>query len=127
MKRALLLLALALTACPRAPRPVVFAQIDKERATPAVNAAREGSPALFAKAEAMRKKAEDAFAAGDTATAELLGQGALAAYQHAAATARLTAATVRHSAEAARLAKAQEQLAADEASRLEVDRDVDRL
>lgn len=129
MKRILPLVALALAvvACPRPPRPVVFATIDRERATPEVSAAREGSPALFAKAEALRKKAEDAFAAGDTATAELLGRHALAAYAHAAATARLTTATIRQSGEATRLAKASEQLTADEAARVDVDREIDRL
>lgn len=129
MKRLLAIVALAsaVAGCPRPPRPVVFALIDHERATPAVSAAREGSPALFAKAETLRKKAEEAFARGDTGSAELLGQQALAAYAHAAATARLTAATIRQSTEASRLAKAEEQLAADEAARVELDRDVDRL
>lgn len=128
MKRLFLLSTLLfLSACPKAPRPAIFAQIDREREKPNVLAAREGSPTLHGKAEALKKRAEDAWSGGDTASAELLGHHALAAYAHAAATARLTAATIKQSKEAARLAKATEQLAADEAARLDVDREADRL
>lgn len=132
MSRALPVLALvalstAVAACPRPPKPVVFAHLDRTRTAPTVSAARDGSPTTWAKAESLRKKAEEAFARGDTATAELLGQHALAAYHHAAATARLTTATVRQSFEAARFAKGAELLAADEAARVDVDREIDRL
>jgi len=120
-------LAFAVAACPRPPKPVVFAHIDRERATPAVSAAREGSPAVFAKAETLRTKAEEAFARGDSATAELLGQHALAAYANAAAIARFTAATVRASSVAKDLTKAEEHLVADDAARVELDREIDRL
>lgn len=129
MKR-VLLLALLLTlpvGCPRAPKPVVFAQIDREREKPNVVAAKDGSPTLYGKAEALKNKAEAAWSAGDTASAELLGQHALAAYAHAAATARLTVATIKQSKDSARLAKASEQLTADEAARIDVDREADRL
>ena len=127
---ALLFVALpltALSACPRAPRPAIFAQIDRERDQPSVVAAREGSPTLYGKAEALKKRAEGAWSAGDSASAELLGHHALAAYAHAAATARLTAATITQSKESARFAKATEQLAADDVARLDVDREADRL
>jgi len=127
MKRGLLLEAVVVSACAHAPRPVVFAQLDRERVEPAVVAAKSGSPTLFGKAEALRAKAEQAFHAGDSATAELLAQHALATYHHAVATARLTAATIEQSKHATRLTKATEQLAADEASRVDVDREADRL
>ncbi|MBI2389409.1 MAG: hypothetical protein HYV09_07415 [Deltaproteobacteria bacterium] len=123
----LLPLVALVAACPRPPKPVVFAHLDQTRTTAAVSAARDGSPTTWAKAESLRKKAEEAFARGDTATADLLGQHALAAYHHAAATARLTKATVRQSLEAARLAKGEELLAADEAARVDIDREIDRL
>jgi outer membrane protein OmpA-like peptidoglycan-associated protein len=126
VKRAVFL-CLALAGCVRSPKPVIFAQIDAEREKPHVVAAREGSPTLYGKAEALKKRAEEAYAAGDTATAELLGHHALAAYEHAAATARLTAATIKQSKEAARAAKLSEQLVADDASRLDIDREADRL
>ncbi len=126
MRRALLALVV-LAGCVRPPRPVIFTQLDHERGKPEVVAARDGSPTLFGKAEALRKRAEAAYDAGDTATAELLGQHALAAYEHAAATARLTAATIKHSREAARASKLGEQLAADTDARLDVDREADRL
>lgn len=125
MKR--LAVALLLVSCAGAPRPTIFNQIDAAREKPHVVAAKEGSPTLYGKGEALKKKAEEAFAAGDTATAELLGHHALAAYEHAAATARLTAATIQQSKAAARLAKASELLTADDASRLDVDREADRL
>lgn len=129
MKRALLLLGLALSvaACPRPPRPVVFGQLDHERATPGVLAAREASPTLIAKAEALHKKAEEAFARGDTATAELLGHSALAAYARASATARLGLANARHSGSATSFAKSDERWVADDAARVEVEREVERL
>ena len=126
MKRALLF-TLLLVSCAGAPRPVIFAQIEREREKPNVVAAKSGSPTLFGKAEALRARAEQAFRAGDTATAELLGHHALAAYEHAVATARLTSATIEQSKTAARFAKASEQLTADEASRVDVDREADRL
>jgi len=121
------LLALLLVSCAGAPRPVIFSQIDRERAQPNVVAAKDGSPTLFGKAEALRARAEAAYKAGDTATAELLGHHALATYHHAAATARLTAATIAQSKEAARFAKFSEQLAADELARGDIDREADRL
>lgn len=129
MRRALFaLLALGMLAgCAHRPRPVIFGQLDAERAKPQVVAAKEGSPILFGKAEALRKRAEAAYAAGDTATAELLGHHAYAAYEHAAAVARLTAATLAHGKESARAAKLTEQVAADDAARLDVDREADRL
>jgi outer membrane protein OmpA-like peptidoglycan-associated protein len=128
VKRALIILvALGVTACPRSPRPVIFAQMDREREKPHVVAAKDGSPTLFGKAEVLRARAEQAFNAGDSATAELLAHHALAAYHHAVATARLTAATMDQSKQAARLAKATEQVAADEAARVDVDREADRL
>ncbi len=114
------------SACAHAPKPMVFARIDEAKLGPAKSGF-EGSPTLWAKAEGLRRRAEEAFSRGDTATAELLGEQALATYHHAAATARLSIATVRQSKDAARFAKAREQLEADEKTLIEVDREADRL
>lgn len=122
---ALLACVVSFVACAHAPRPAVFARVDEQRAT--AMPAREGSPALWAKAEGLRRRADDAFQHGDTATAELLAEQARAAYAHALVTARLSAAVVRQSKVATELTKASEQLEADEKSRVEVDREADRL
>jgi hypothetical protein len=118
---------LAIVACSAPPRPLSFARIDATREQPSVKAAREGSPALFAKAEALRAQAEADWKAGDRVAADLHAEQALASYAHAVVAARLTSATVRGSREREREAKAEESRKADEAARLDVDRDADRI
>ncbi|MGZ5966270.1 MAG: hypothetical protein ACXWP4_01285 [Polyangiales bacterium] len=127
MKRALLILAFAAfsASCGRPPKPVVFAQVDAERGK--AEPSREGSPVLWEKAEGLRRRAEDAFKRGDSATAELLGQHALAAYHHAVVVARLGAANVRASLAKTKVEKAVESSIADEASLKEIDADIEHL
>lgn len=117
----------SLAGCPHAARPLVFGRIDTERGAPLVVQAQTESPALFAKAESMRVKAEEAYKAGDLATAELLGEHAIAAYEHAVATARLRAAKARKDKESERLARAKEHFEADDAQRGEIEREADKL
>ncbi len=122
-------LAIALVAigCPRAPRPAIFAQVEQVRSSPEAQRAKDGSPALFAKAQGLERRAEEAWARGDSATAQLLGEHALAAYAHAVATARLGAAVEKQSKSAARRTKAHEQLEADAKTLADVSREVERL
>jgi len=113
--------------CPHAARPIVFGRIDTERGAPLVAEAQTESPALWTKAESMRSKAESAYAAGDLASAELYGEHAIAAYEHAVATARLRKAKARRDAESERLTRAKEHAEADEAQLAEIDREADKL
>lgn len=124
-----LVLAIALVAigCPRAPKPAIFAQVEQVRTSPEATRAKEGSPALFAKAQGLERRAEEAWARGDSATAQLLGEHALAAYAHAIATARLTAAVERQSNAAARRTKAQERLEADTKTLTDTSLELERL
>lgn len=116
---------LLLIACAGRPRPVVFQRVDRARAEGI--AARDGSPALWAKAEGLRRRAELAYRAGDTAAAELLGEHAVATYRHVIATARAVSATIELDRDAARLAAAEERLAEDSRALEETERDVARL
>lgn len=113
--------------CPKTSRPLVFGRIDTERSAPLVEQAQAESPALYAKAESFRAKAEDAWKKGDGASAEIYGEHAIAAYEHAVATARLRAAKERKGKESERLTRALERLDADEKSRVEVDREADKM
>jgi hypothetical protein len=125
VKRALFVLAFALLSCGRPPKPVVFAQVESERGQ--AEPSREGSPVLWQKAEGLRLRAEEAFKKGDSATAELLGQHALAAYHHAVVVSRLGAVNVRASLAKTKVTKAVESALADEASLKEIDADIERL
>ena len=121
------LAAAFLIGCPHGARPLVFGRIDAERGAPLVAQTEKESPALWTKAESMRAKAEQAYAAGDVASAELYGEHAIAAYEHAVATARLRAAKARKDKESERLARAKEHFEADDAQRAEIDREADKL
>lgn len=126
--RALAVVALAATAgCPHAPRPAVFARVDVARARPDVARTKDDSPQAWAKAEGLRAKAEEALTRGDRASAELFAEEAIAAYAHAAASARRLAAAGRRQRELDRFGRATERLDADERSREEIDREADRL
>jgi hypothetical protein len=125
VKRLSLFVAVLLVSCGRPPKPVVFAQVESERT--AAEPSREGSPVLWEKAEGLRRKADEAFKRGDSATAELLSEHALAAYHHAVAVSRLGASNVRASLAKTKVTKAVESSIADEASLKEVDADIERL
>ncbi len=129
MKRLALVgsLAIALFACSGTPRPLIFGRLDEARAEPAVAAAAKDSPALFTKAEQLRKRAEEAYSAGDLVSADLLGEHAIATYHHAAASARLQAAKDRKTKETDRVTRAVERLEADEKARVVIDREADKI
>lgn len=131
MRRLLRAVALAglfaLAGCPKAPRPAVFARVDETRARPDVARAQTESPQTWSKGEGLRARAEEALAKGDRATAELLAEQAIAAYAHAAAMARRLDASGREQREIDRRTRAEERLAADERSRVEIDREADRM
>lgn len=122
-----LALLVSLAGCPKAPRPAVFARVDETRARADVARAQAESPQTWSKGEGLRARAEDALARGDRATAELLAEQAIAAYAHAAAMARRLDATARRQRELDRRVRAEERLVADERSRVEIDREADRM
>ncbi|MEP7125947.1 MAG: hypothetical protein ABJE95_33755 [Byssovorax sp.] len=82
-------LALAAAACAPVPRPLVLGEVDAVRGGAAASEASSLAPGAFAAAEKIRKEANAAFTAGDTAGAQILGEHALAAYAHAQALARI--------------------------------------
>ena len=106
---------------------MVLGQLDALRLEPPVAAAKSGSPALYAHAEALRLAAERAFEAGDPASSDLLGARAEAAYLRAVAVGRRTAALIRKEAAAARLAELTSRLAADDKARLAAEVEADKL
>lgn len=113
--------------CSAAARPLILDRVDAERSAPLVVQAQSESHAMYAKAESLRAQADAAVRAGDVASAELYGEHAIAAYEHAVAIARRIAAKTRKDREAERRARAEEHLTADAAARTEVERDADRL
>ncbi len=91
---AVLLLAL-LGGCARPARPQVMQEVDRTRQAQAVTDARQMAPQAHARAELLRKRAEQAYADGDLTTAQLVAEQALAAYLRATIEARLTRAESR--------------------------------
>jgi flagellar motor protein MotB len=107
VKRAALLFAswLAL-ACASAPRPQVMNDVASvSRGAQAQEAARL-APQAHAKAELLKRQAEDAYGSGDMAGAQILSETALAAYSHAFVLARLARASSELEKAKAELAKA---------------------
>jgi hypothetical protein len=95
-----------------APRPRILAETELTRDSVAVRAALRDAPQAHARAEDLRKRAEAAQAAGDSASAQILGEQALAAYERAVVLARLTQAEARRGDATARLARAEGELKA---------------
>ena len=116
--------ALAL-ACASTPRPRVLLTLDATEKSPAVAQAKNQAPQAFARAEGLRREAEQAHDAGDPAGAQILGEQALAAFQRAVTLAGVTRAEQRAAAAEiavtsvnaalAQAAEAQKQLDADAA------------
>lgn len=85
------------------------------------------APQAFAEADQELRAAKDAERAGDTLAAELHGEHAVAAYEHALAIARLARATEEETRAGEALSKAVEQVQRYSASRKAAERDVDDL
>jgi hypothetical protein len=109
VSRLLLIVALS-GACAPIPPPDILGRIDQVRVAPATKQAREHAPPAYALAEKLRKEAHDAFDAGDTAAAQILGERALAAYQEAVAIGRAARAEEQRVAAAADAAKTDKRL-----------------
>lgn len=120
MSSRLLLGALLLAGCATPARPQVLGEVDAVRAAPAVVAAKSSAPQAFARAELLRKRADEAFAADDQPSAQILGEQALAAYLRATVEARLTRAEALLSEATAQEAKQAERLSQLAAEQLRV-------
>jgi hypothetical protein len=81
--------------CAAAPRPPILDEVQRARATPKASAAAELAPQAFLHAEALHREAERA--AGDAASARVLAEHALVAYEHAFVLTRLARADARRS------------------------------
>lgn len=117
-------LALSLSlGCAATPRPRALSDLDATRESPALVAARKDAPQAFARAEALRRRAQVAHDADDPASAQILAERAQAAYQRAVTLATLVRAEERSrraeaslrelDAELARAAEAQAKLDAE--------------
>ena len=102
----LLLGLLGLLGCATPARPQVMIEVDRTREGPAISDARKAAPQAYARAELLRKRAEQAHADGAMTTAQIVSEQALAAYLRATIEARLTRAESRF-AEARLLEKQQ--------------------
>lgn len=116
-----------LFACAPVPRPAILTEVDQVGQGAAAAEARILAPGAFARAEKLRKDANAAFAAGDTAGAQLLGEQALAAFAHAHALSRIARAETATDEAEGRLVAARKELAGFEAEQASVAADTDAL
>ncbi len=100
-----------LLACATAPRPRVLSEVDAARESATAREAEKQSPQAHARAERLRDEALRAHDDGDPAGAQILGEHALAAYEHAGVLTRLVAAERTLGDAETKLASAQKALA----------------
>lgn len=103
------------------------AEADRARSGLAGKDAQTLAPQAFAEAEAALKAAKDAEAKGDTTSAELHGERAVAGFQRAVALARLARATEEEASAKDALARATEQMQKWSAQRKTAEREADDL
>ena len=120
-------LLIAASACAPVPRPLVLGEVDAVRGGAAASEASSLAPGAFAAAEKLRKEANAAFAAGDTAGAQLLGEHALAAYAHAQALTRIARAEAGAEAAQASLAASKTDLGSLDADQARLAAEADAL
>lgn len=106
-----LVLAYLAFGCAATPRPRALTDLDVTRGSPALRAAKADAPQAFARAEALRKRAEAAHEAGDPASAQIIAERANAAYERAVTLATLVRAEERTRTSEGALAKLESALA----------------
>lgn len=109
--------------CAEAPRPRVLGALDATRASPALSAARPGAPQAYARAEEFRRQAEAAHDAEHPASAQILGEQALAAYQRTVTLDRVRRAEARATAAETALAARGREIQAEQARERAIDAD----
>lgn len=120
-------LSLLAAACRPIPPPSVLSEVDQVRRGAAAEDARQYAPSAFAHAEKLRREASEAFAAGDQAGSQILGERAIAAYAHAHALARVAHAEEAEAGARKALDAAQEELTRTEADQKRVAAELDAL
>ena len=80
---ALLLAAVLGAGCAATPRPRALGELDAVRASPSVTSAKTSAPQAWARAEGLRRRAEQAHEDEDTASSQILAERARAAYERA--------------------------------------------
>jgi hypothetical protein len=93
------------------PRPRVLSDVETVEKSPAAAESKRLAPQAYAHADLLRRRADQAFDAGDRAKAQSLGEHALAAYTHAFVLARLAKAEQELGRARQALAKAESELA----------------
>jgi hypothetical protein len=110
MKRALLFAALLGGCAARQTEPRILSDVSAARTAPAARDAEQRAPQAYAHAVELERRARAQNAAGDAAGAQILGEQALAAYEHAAVLARLTGVAGRQTEASAKIARAETEL-----------------
>jgi hypothetical protein len=104
-----------------------MAEVDTVRKAPAAQTAAALAPEAFAHAEKIRREAEDAYQNGDVSGAQILGERAIAAYQHALVLARVAFANETASRARLALRDAEQKLAASDSEQKRVSAQADDL
>lgn len=110
--RGLSCLAFLGVACATLPAPEVLTVARERESMPPTLRARELAPQAFAHAQRLRERADAAYESGDREGAQILGEHALAAFQHAVVQARLVRAKQRINESQAALTAAETELVA---------------
>jgi hypothetical protein len=122
-----LLVATLAFGCASTPRPQVLVAVDAEEKSPAVAQARAQAPQAFARAAQLKHDAEAAHDAGDPASAQILGEQALAAYQRAVTLAGITRAESRAAAAEVSVGRSKATIAQAEQTQKQLDADTTAL
>ena len=109
MKRYAVLLLLAACAG-QTPPPRVLGEAAEVRSSPAASQAQKLAPQAYAHAAELERRANAQHAAGDVAGAQILGEQAIAAYEHAVVLARISATVTREAEATGRVARAEAEL-----------------
>jgi OmpA family len=80
---------LGATGCGRPPRPAALAEAEQVRGAPAVKDAASFAPQVLAHAESLRQQANQAYEQDDIASASMLAERSVVAYERAAVLARI--------------------------------------
>jgi len=119
--------ALLATGCRSIPPPDVLATLDEVRSAPAMTDAKKAAPDVYAEGDRLREDARLAYAGGDVAGAQILGEQALAAYEEAVAVARAVRAEQRRVAHTVQADVAAERLAELESDHQKVAAEISAL
>jgi hypothetical protein len=116
-----------LLSCAHAPRPAVMSDVDAAAVGAQARQSADLSPQAYAHAQDLKRRAEQAYDGGDTASAQILSENALAAYSHAFVLARLARAEQALTRAKADLGKAKSELSDLDEKQKRVSAEADNL